>query len=356
MGNLWSSDYYTPQQKAILAQQGFTQYAAPAPAAPVAPPKPASAQVSAPSPSAGATPTFSAPSSSPSPSFSSSPSPVSTWSDPRDARERALRLKGYNDVFGAGGGVAFEKANNLSGNWWDPIVAPYNIDRQRAYGLLGYTGGYDTPDEAAFRKKYGLTDDTIRSLSSAVQQPGYTQPKTARDYGLLQYGFNQDFGSGKGIAYQILNGLNNAELERVGQPYLEQENYNKQIQDSIKSFYDQILRSSTVPTSQQPNNTPVTYTRPAEKARPGSLSDLNGLTAEQLRSALATRAIYGTGLSNDEQDYYLNLLQRDYLDESNTPREFDILPIERQYLQYLGLPFSNTKDFLNGITTMQNLN
>lgn len=91
-------------------------------------------------------------------------------------------------------------------------------------------------------------------------------------------------------------------------------------------------------------------TRPDAKSRPGSLGDLSGLDPMQERSALATKGSQGGGLGQDEQDYYLNLLQRNILDEGgNVGSTENFLPVERQYLNQAGYASDNGMNFLKSV-------
>lgn len=95
---------------------------------------------------------------------------------------------------------------------------------------------------------------------------------------------------------------------------------------------------------------PFTPTRPGASSRPSSLGDLSGLDSTQERSALATRGTQGGGLGQDEQSYYLNLLQRNIIDESgNVGSTESFLPVERQYLNQAGYASDNGMNFLKSV-------
>lgn len=106
-------------------------------------------------------------------------------------------------------------------------------------------------------------------------------------------------------------------------------------------------QSMPAPTIGAPSFTP---TRPGASARPGTLNDLSGLDPMQERSALATRGSQGGGLGQDEQNYYLNLLQRNIMDESgNVGSTEDLLPVERQYLNQSGYATDTGMNFLKSV-------
>jgi len=105
--------------------------------------------------------------------------------------------------------------------------------------------------------------------------------------------------------------------------------------------------SMPTPTINAPQFTP---TRPSASTRPGTLGDLSNLDPMQERSALATRGSQGGGLGQDEQSYYLNLLQRNILDESgNVGSTESLLPVERQYLNQSGYATDTGMNFLKSV-------
>lgn len=92
-------------------------------------------------------------------------------------------------------------------------------------------------------------------------------------------------------------------------------------------------------------------TRPGAIERPTSLSDMANFAPEQERSALATRGI-NTGLGEDENTYYRNLVQRSLIGEGNqinTENPNFLLPIESQYFSGQGKNTADIVRFLQGI-------
>lgn len=105
--------------------------------------------------------------------------------------------------------------------------------------------------------------------------------------------------------------------------------------------------SMPAPTISAPQFNPV---RPQAAARPNTLGDLSSLDPMQERSALATRGSQGGGLGQDEQNYYLNLLQRNIMDESgNVGSTESLLPVERQYLSQSGYATDSGMNFLKSV-------
>lgn len=103
-----------------------------------------------------------------------------------------------------------------------------------------------------------------------------------------------------------------------------------------------------------PTNAPVT--RPKEAALPSMLGgDFGSLDPFQRETALATQGSFGQGLGKDEQDYFLNLLQRRLQDDQGNAADFNIAPVEQNYLESgLGLQFDpNTKGLLQSIANRQ---
>lgn len=106
-------------------------------------------------------------------------------------------------------------------------------------------------------------------------------------------------------------------------------------------------RSTTAP--KEKAFTPV---RPDAMSRPNSLSDLAAFSNEQERSALATKGV-NTGLAQDEQSYYRNLLQRSLIGEGNKVNAENpnwLMPIESQYHSGQG---KNTNDIMSFLKSLQ---
>lgn len=75
------------------------------------------------------------------------------------------------------------------------------------------------------------------------------------------------------------------------------------------------------------------------------------LDPTQQRSYLATQGSQGGGIGNEEKDYYLNLLQRNLIDENGQMQNINsaLLPVERNYLSTLGLPTGDTLSLLQAL-------
>lgn len=97
---------------------------------------------------------------------------------------------------------------------------------------------------------------------------------------------------------------------------------------------------------------PFSPSRPDEAALPESLSEFGTFTPEQQRSALATKGL-NTGLGDDENTYYKNLIQRSLIGDGNqvdTSNPNFLLPVESQYFSRKGLDTSNIMKFLEGLS------
>ncbi len=103
---------------------------------------------------------------------------------------------------------------------------------------------------------------------------------------------------------------------------------------------------------------PFTPKRPDAAVQPFDLfsSSVGGqqfstLDPTQQRSYLATQGTSGGGLGGDAKDYYMNLLQRNLIDENGQQQNINsaLLPVERNYLSSLGLPTGNTQDFFQAL-------
>lgn len=97
---------------------------------------------------------------------------------------------------------------------------------------------------------------------------------------------------------------------------------------------------------------PFKPTQQSQKELPSSLSAFGSLSPDQQSSNIATQGVYGGGNGPQEQEYFLNLVNRRLVDESgNTSEQNTLKPIEQSYLQRLGLGgYGNTNNLLEAIT------
>lgn len=122
--------------------------------------------------------------------------------------------------------------------------------------------------------------------------------------------------------------------------------------------------SSTSPTAATPAPNlgavaqPFAPKQPAAVALPSDLSNLSPggqafgtLSPIQQSSYLGTQGSQGSGLSGDDKNYYLNLLQRNLIDENGNMQNINsaLQPIDRNYASSQGLPTGNTNDFLQAL-------
>jgi hypothetical protein len=96
------------------------------------------------------------------------------------------------------------------------------------------------------------------------------------------------------------------------------------------------------------------YTRPDEAQAPGWMRFDNVMSPLQRRSYIATQGISGEqGLyrSQEAKDYYGNLLARTLISPTGQLGDYNqLLPIEMQYLQALGIPgWKDTAGLLGGL-------
>lgn len=91
-------------------------------------------------------------------------------------------------------------------------------------------------------------------------------------------------------------------------------------------------------------------TQPSAMAAPAGLSALAGFSPMQQRSNLATQGV-NQGLGASENAYYNNLVQRSLIGDKNqiTGSVNDLLPIEQQYYNRMGINTGDTNKFLNAI-------
>lgn len=116
--------------------------------------------------------------------------------------------------------------------------------------------------------------------------------------------------------------------------------------------------AAAAPAANLPQAQTFTPTRPAAMTQPADLFGMSvggqqfgTLDPTQQRSYLATQGSQGGGLSGDAKDYYMNLLQRNLIDENGQQQNINsaLLPVERNYLSGLGLPTGNTQDFFQAL-------
>lgn len=84
---------------------------------------------------------------------------------------------------------------------------------------------------------------------------------------------------------------------------------------------------------------PFSPAQQAEQELPTSLSAFGGLNPNQLSSNIATQGVFGGGAGPQEQNYFMNLINRRLVDESGKVDQdlSDVNPIESSYLAQLGL-------------------
>ncbi len=105
---------------------------------------------------------------------------------------------------------------------------------------------------------------------------------------------------------------------------------------------------------------PFTPKQPAAATQPFGLfnsspggQQFSTLDPMQQRSYLATQGSQGGGIGDESKNYYLNLLQRNLIDEHGQQQNINsaLLPVERNYLSTLGLPTGSTGDLLQALQT-----
>jgi len=159
---------------------------------------------------------------------------------------------------------------------------------------------------------------------------------------------------GGGTANSLFNGIGNTLGNGVASGL-----FNASIGGALGSNLGSAL-GSTLGGVKSPSNTGMdtstnsfSPTRQAEASAPSSLGgDFQGLNPEQKTSNLASRGVYGGGLGPQEQSYFLNLVNRQLVDNSGQTQDMNTLqPIEQSYLQQLGLGGkNNTSDLLQAIS------
>lgn len=118
------------------------------------------------------------------------------------------------------------------------------------------------------------------------------------------------------------------------------------------SLFDQ---ASSKPSSTASGPAPFSPSQSAQMALPPSLSQFSSLNPEQQSTNIATQGVYGGGEGPQENQYFLNLINRRLVDPSNNVGSLSSLhPIESSYLSQLGLGgYQNPTDLLKGISNYQ---
>lgn len=109
-------------------------------------------------------------------------------------------------------------------------------------------------------------------------------------------------------------------------------------------------RQATGP-SAPPKDEPFKPTRPEAAELPGTLSEMAAFSPIQQRSALATQGI-NTGLGEQEQDYYQNLIQRQFVSGSGGGVSGKLLPVEEQFIGRQGLP-TDIQSLIRSLQTLR---
>lgn len=92
-----------------------------------------------------------------------------------------------------------------------------------------------------------------------------------------------------------------------------------------------------------------TYAAPEPKLT-NDLDYLRGMSEAQQRANIASNALYGRGTPDDALKYYLDLLQADVIGADGQAGAMpNLMPIETQYLQSLGLNYGSGSDFLDSV-------
>lgn len=226
----------------------------------------------------------------------------------------------------------------------------YNAQNQSIKQQVGYKGGFGDPQEWQNWAKqnvgaYGQYLQQGRTASPNFQPVVDFNPAQA---GVQTYGPEVEKYIGNNIGYYGDN--------LMGSGYLNQPN-NMQAYTQMRQIFDpgyqgmqQQQQNYSPP--QQPSAPSSPYHQQDLMQLPASLQALQGLSDSQQRSSIATNALYGMGADPDSQQYYLNMLQHGLVDSQGNVGQMNLLPIESNYLQSLGLPISSSTDFLDAVARL----
>jgi hypothetical protein len=127
------------------------------------------------------------------------------------------------------------------------------------------------------------------------------------------------------------------------QPVYQPPTYQASAPKSYQDYYQEDVKQLEDLTA------PNKVNRPDEMALPEFLRELSPYSGQQIRSNIATKGIYGGGVEDVGSRYFLNSLLREYLNQDNQATGYDLLPVEEQYLQSMGVPITSStgsEDFL----------
>lgn len=288
--------------------------------------------------------------------------------------QQLLSKYGYNGAVGQGQGDAFlqsnpqyigaytaarQKLDSSYGGLNTPTPAPGSsmtpsglpqADNQAIKRQVGYTGQFQDPQEWR-----SWASNNLDAYGKYLQQGRSSSPnfKPTVDFNPAQAGVQT---YGPAIDKYIGNQMGYYGDNLIGSDYLNQGN-NMQAYTQMRQIFDPGYQGQAPQQQPQPSPAPTpaapSYTQPGLMDLPASLQALQGLSGDQQRSAIATDALYGMGADPDSQKYYLNMLQHNFIDPSgNVSSNMNLLPIESNYLQSLGLPIDNPQDFLSGVQRM----
>lgn len=102
-----------------------------------------------------------------------------------------------------------------------------------------------------------------------------------------------------------------------------------------------------------PQNAPLPTSRPDEASLPSGLGQFAGLNPLQTTSGIATEGLYGGGTSGPENNYFINMLQRQLINDKGGYEDYsqNVNPTSEAFLHNnLGLQFDpNTTSLLQSI-------
>lgn len=85
---------------------------------------------------------------------------------------------------------------------------------------------------------------------------------------------------------------------------------------------------------------------------PQSLSQFGNLNPQQQATNIASKGVYGGGNGPQEQNYFLNLINRQLFDQGGNvaANTNNLAPVDMSYLNQLGISGSSPTDYLKGIS------
>lgn len=222
-----------------------------------------------------------------------------------------------------------------------------------AVGLSAIPGGAAFIPAVQGLKAYGATGNVLSGLAAGAGSylGGKFGGNVFGDLGTVGGAATNTFGNEAGNS--ILNGISGFAGNAAGDAFGSLAT--TPISSIAGSYAGNALGQAAVgaqPLQAKQKSTAFSPTRAGEGETPASLQAYGSLSPDQQTSNLATQGVYGGGLAPQEQQYFLNLVNRQLIpQEGGVQDKSSLNPIENSYLSQLGLGgYQNSNDLLEAIS------